>query len=76
MKCTWQDCNEKAIHPQIAKDGDQWANLCNKHHKQLDVAIGEDSSILLWTWSKAGGGSKVMPNRIMTKLILDCWTSY
>jgi len=70
MQCTWKDCKEKATNPQIAKDGEQWANLCDKHRKQLDDSIGKDPSIMLWAWTKAGGGSEKMANRMMKKIDL------
>jgi len=70
MQCTWKDCKEKATNPQIAKDGEQWANLCDKHHKQLDVSISKDAKVMLSVWIKAGGGAEKMANRTMKSIDL------
>ncbi len=59
MTCTWVDCTEAAAHPQIGKDGKQWAHLCQAHHDQLEGHIknGEAKHVLS-AWVRAQGGSK------------------
>lgn len=54
--CTWVDCKEIATHPQIAQDGERWANLCISHNEHLDQAIKSlDPKRILSVWIKAQG---------------------
>ena len=64
-RCTWVDCEERAEHPQVATDGEVWANLCAKHAKDLAESITEQNiPRLLSNWTKAGGGAKKMAERM------------
>lgn len=64
--CTWVDCGRAAAFPQIAKDGEQWANLCAEHNEEIEAAIGAlDARKVLGCWVKAMGGSKKATERMM-----------
>lgn len=68
--CTWANCNQLALHPQIARDGEQWADLCDEHNKEIDKSIddaisGGDVKAILSGWIKAQGGSKKATQRMM-----------
>jgi hypothetical protein len=73
MKCTWVDCNAEATHPQVGKDGQQWSDLCDEHHAQLDKASDDFLSgatgpqKMLSAWVKAQGGSKKATERMMRR---------
>ena len=59
MKCTWVDCINTATKPQLNEQGNQWANLCDEHHEQIQKAIEElDVKALVSAWVKASGGAK------------------
>lgn len=63
--CTWKNCNENAAHPQISSDGQEWANLCDQHHQELENAISElDPKTLLRAWILAMGGAKKAARRL------------
>jgi hypothetical protein len=69
MRCTWNEkderCDKEAKFPQIATDGEVWANLCEEHNAQLEQAIELlDARKLLSSWVKAGGGPKKMASRM------------
>jgi hypothetical protein len=65
MICTWKDCKEEAQYPQIATDGDEWSNLCVKHHAELDEAIGAEPKKMLRAWVLAMGGAEKATRRVM-----------
>lgn len=65
MKCTWKDCEEKAKNPQVATDGELWAYLCCKHHKELEKSIGDSPQKMLRAWVLAIGGAKSAADRIL-----------
>jgi hypothetical protein len=68
MICTWKDCNDKASNPQLDKNGNEWANLCEYHHKKLeDSIVGENFNpkIALKNWILASGGAKEMTKKII-----------
>ena len=68
MKCTWKDCNNDATNPQLDKYKNEWANLCNKHHEELEEAILGESfnpKIALKSWILASGGAKKLSQGIM-----------
>jgi len=65
-KCTWKDCQRAAEHPQIAKDGEEWANLCQDHHDVVEEAMGAlEPRMLLWAWVNAQGGAKAASGRMV-----------
>lgn len=64
-RCTWVGCKEQAHHPQHAKDGTVWANLCNKHVIELDNGIQDGPPKALSAWVKAQGGSKKAAERMI-----------
>lgn len=66
MKCTWVGCEVEATVPQIAKDGEQWANLCAAHEAELNGNIDAlDAKKLLSSWVKAMGGAKAATARML-----------
>ena len=70
MICTWKNCNEKAEHEQLDRDGNTWANLCEGHHNELDamldlfVANGNPKGMVR-CWILANGGAKKMSQRMV-----------
>ena len=59
MDCTWKDCENKAEHPQIGKNGNEWANLCTQHNTELDKAVDKMMpKPILKSWVQASGGAK------------------
>jgi hypothetical protein len=62
--CTWVNCREPAKHPQHAKDGTVWANLCYAHVLELDDAITAGPPKILAAWVKAQGGAKAAAKRM------------
>lgn len=67
MTCTWKDCAEAAVVPQVDADGAVWANLCPDHNKQLDDAIGGDIKLTLKYWILAQGGAAAAAKRAMER---------
>jgi hypothetical protein len=64
-RCTWKGCKSAAVHPQVATDGDRWANLCDEHNAQLEAAITKtEPEALLQCWTLAGGGAEKMAARV------------
>jgi hypothetical protein len=69
MQCTWVEpktgrCHNLATLPQIAKDGERWANLCNAHDAELSLSVDSlDVRMMLSSWVRAGGGPKKMAAR-------------
>jgi len=65
MECTWKNCDIEATHPQLDKNGKQWANLCVDHHRRLkDCADNFDPKRFLSAWVKAQGGAKAAASRL------------
>lgn len=69
MRCTWvkQDvaCTSEATHPQVGKDGSQWAHLCEEHDKKLNDAVGSgDVKKLMAAYIQAQGGAKAAAARM------------
>ena len=66
MKCTWVDCKNEASVPQIAKDGKEWANLCEMHDREINQSIENyDIRRILSGWVKAQGGGKKAAARLI-----------
>ncbi len=64
MKCTWAGCEGEGTAPQIGRDGQRWALLCQKHKDDLDSAIASQSPPrLMQAWIKAQGGAKAAAER-------------
>jgi hypothetical protein len=62
--CTWEGCDKLATKPQIAKDGEQWANLCDEHAAKVDAAAMDTRpGAILSTWIRAQGGPKAAARR-------------
>lgn len=65
-KCTWKECNDNAVHSQIDRNGKPWANLCDKHNKELaqavDCMMKDKNGIpkMMKCWVLAHGGAKKM----------------
>jgi hypothetical protein len=66
MTCTWLGCTNEATHPQIAKDKEQWANLCKSHDGILDLALQRGPKFMIGAWIMAQGGPVKAADR-MTK---------
>jgi hypothetical protein len=72
-QCTWQDppdarCTAEATHPQVATDGEVWANLCDAHDTQLNNAINDpefNPRRMLSHWVRAAGGATKMTERMI-----------
>jgi hypothetical protein len=64
-KCTWVDCQKDATKPQIARDGQKWANLCEMHDRELEEALKAGVPKVLSAWVKAQGGSTMASERMI-----------
>jgi len=67
MICTWKECTMEAKHPQLDRNGNEWANLCDIHHDELESAIGAEPKRMLSAWVKAMGGAEKAANRMVGK---------
>lgn len=73
MTCTWVGCSAEATHPLVAKDGEEWANLCEAHWAEHEEGVkaaldpgGLDAiKRITSNWVKAGGGPKKMAARMV-----------
>jgi hypothetical protein len=63
LHCTWEGCHLTASKPQMAKDGKQWANLCEAHDRQLSESFAKPVPVWLAAWVKAQGGPKAAADR-------------
>ena len=65
--CTWLACSAAAKHPNRAKTGEIWANLCDRHQQALDESIADDTSPrkMLSAWVKAQGGASIAAKRVL-----------
>lgn len=63
--CTWKYCEKNAVHPQVASDGEVWANLCDEHHAELEAAIGDRPEKMISAWVLAMGGAKLASRRVL-----------
>ena len=64
MLCTWKGCDQKAVKPQIGKDGSMWANLCYTHAEELDKALVGPVAQMLKCWILANGGAKALAGKM------------
>lgn len=65
MNCTWKDCDKPATQPQVASDGEIWANLCDEHHEKLEESLSSlEPKKLLSAWVKAQGGANKAAKRM------------
>ena len=64
MECTWKGCDRDAVRQQFDRDGNQWADLCEKHHDELEEAVGAGSKQMLSAWVKAMGGARIAAGRM------------
>ena len=65
MKCTWIDCASDAAHPELDKNGRQWADLCDAHSQKLNDALScGDMRKVLAFWVRAQGGPKKAAERM------------
>jgi hypothetical protein len=63
MQCSWASkdvqCQHEGVVSQRARDGEQWAELCEEHDRQLTAAIESgDAKKLMGAYIKAQGGAK------------------
>ena len=66
VSCTYVDCQEAAVHDQVAKDGSVWARLCPAHYTELEGAISAtDAPRMMRAWVRCQGGSKAAARRLM-----------
>ena len=58
-RCTWVNCAHDALHLQLDKAKNQWADLCDLHDAELDSSI-KDGPVkrMLSNWVKAKGGAR------------------
>lgn len=57
MKCTWKECEDEGTKPQLDKNGEEWAVLCDEHDKELDESLDAlEPKKLLRAWARAGHG--------------------
>jgi hypothetical protein len=63
--CTWKGCSKPAKHQQTAKDGEEWANLCDEHNAELERSISGPAPVVLRCWVLAGGGAEKMAARMV-----------
>ena len=63
-RCTWKGCEAEGTVPQLDRDGERWASLCQSHHDELDSTIdrglkGVPEAVpqLLRAWVLASGGN-------------------
>lgn len=75
MNCTWVDpidkqCTRVATNPHVARDGKEWANLCDAHHAEFEKCSDESArgggniGAMLRSWVRASGGAKKMAETI------------
>ena len=67
MVCTWVDCKEKGDVPQLDNNGNEWGNLCQEHHDEIENAIASEpfsAKTMLSCWIKAQGGAKKAASRM------------
>jgi hypothetical protein len=65
QRCTWEGCEAEAKHPQVAQDGEVWANLCDGHNRELDASMLSGSpKTYLSVWIKAQGGANKAAERM------------
>jgi len=65
-KCTWKNCQNEGKYPQIAKNSEQWAFLCDEHDKEIEDGILSprfNPKRILRNWVLASGGAKEMIKR-------------
>ena len=66
--CTWMGCVYGPTHPQVAKDGEVWANLCSIHNAEMEkVMANAKPGTVLRTWILAQGGSRAASERMLGK---------
>jgi len=63
--CTWVNCKKSAMRPQIAKDGEVWATLCELHHFKINNFDKSNVKEMLSFWVKAQGGAKKASQRVI-----------
>lgn len=64
--CTWKDCKSVACVPQLDKNKKEWANLCQKHHDEIEDSFKNFSpKKILKSWILAQGGAKVAAKKTM-----------
>jgi hypothetical protein len=66
-KCTWQNCNNFAVHKILNSKNKIWAELCNEHNNILNDAIVNSNPLrLLGIYSKANGGAEKLANKLIS----------
>ena len=66
-RCPWKDCNQIGTHPQLDKNKEPWATLCQVHHDELASVISAEpfsAKRMLSVWIKAMGGAKAAAARM------------
>lgn len=65
MGCTWRDCTNSATTPQIADDGEKWAELCGEHAaEQAKAQESGDAKAILRCWVLAHGSREAFARRM------------
>lgn len=71
--CSWKDCTAAATHPQLAKDGTVWANLCTVHRDELERGLANpDPRTILRVWIYAQGGARPAAARMLSGMPRRC----
>jgi hypothetical protein len=69
MRCTWMNCICDAVEPQVARDGQKWADLCVDQARFLKEAIDSGSAKrVVRAWVRAQGGAKAAATRVATRM--------
>lgn len=62
--CTWAGCDKDGGTPQLGRNGQEWARLCDEHAKELDAdASSGVPKRIMRAWVKAQGGAKAAAER-------------
>ncbi len=63
--CTWKACDRPAAHQERGRDGSVWAELCEKHHVELDEAVASlEPKRLMRSYILAQGGAAAAARRV------------
>lgn len=70
LRCTWDGCEGRPLHPQLSASGEPWAHLCDAHDGEWRLALSlpsiGDTGIkrILALWVKAQGGARAAADRM------------
>ena len=61
--CTWKGCGLESKHSLVARDGEEWAHLCEEHKARFDAAPLKGGKEILAVWVLAQGGASAALKR-------------